>query len=250
MRHQESVHEDRTVFGRAFRILETFNANNPRLSMTDLSRRTATPLPTVHRICMQLVAKGVLERDADGCLSIGVRIWELGALAPRAHGLRQVAMPYLEDLYEATHENVQLVVLDGNEALYIERLSGRGAIPLLSRAGGLLPLHASSGGLVLLAHAGPALLEDVLARGLKKFTPLTIDTEHRLRATLGDIRRTGHVICRQHLDMHTVAVAAPLVNADRVVVAAISVVIRSESDPAPLVPAVRAAARGISRHLR
>lgn len=138
MRHCDPDDRDHTVLGRTVRILESFTATDPRLSMTDLSQRTATPLPTVYRICAQLVAKGILERDSEGYLSIGVRVWELGVLAPRAHGLRQVALPYLEDLYEATHENVQLVILEGHEALCVERLSGRGAVPLRSRTGGRL----------------------------------------------------------------------------------------------------------------
>ncbi|MBV6762347.1 MULTISPECIES: IclR family transcriptional regulator [Rhodococcus] len=239
--------DDRSMLGRAFLVLGSFTSERPRLSQSELSRRTGLPLPTVHRLCRQLVANGALERVDDGHYEIGVRLWELGALAPRAHGLRQVALPYLEDLYEATRENVQLVVREDLEALYIERLSARGAVTVVGRAGGRLPLHASSGGLVLLAFGGKDLLDDVLAAGLERFTPSTITTEHRLRSTLDDIRRTGWVTCREHLNVGTLAVAAPVSRSTGEVVAAVSVVVPADKDPAPLIPAVRAAARGISR---
>ncbi|WP_137724735.1 IclR family transcriptional regulator [Prescottella subtropica] len=237
------------MLGRAFAVLGCFTAARPRLTQSDLSRRTGLPLPTVHRLCGQLVTHGALERDDAGRYAIGVRLWELGALAPRAHGLRQVAMPYLEDLYEATRENVQLIVREGFEALYIERLSARGAVPVVGRAGGRLPLHASSGGLVLLAHGGTELLDEVLGAGLERFTPATVTSEHRLRQVLDDIRRTGFVVCREHLNIGTLAVAAPVARSTGEVVASISVVVGADDDPAPLIPALRAAARGISRHL-
>lgn len=247
-RHTVGVSDvDRSMLGRAFRVLGAFSAERPRLMQSELSRRTGLPLPTVHRLCGQLVSGGALERGADGRYEIGVRLWELGALAPRAHGLRQVALPYLEDLYEATRENVQLIVRDGLEALYIERLSARGAVTVVGRAGGRLPLHASSGGLVLLAHGGPELLDQVLEAGLERFTPHTITTENRLRSTLDEIRRSGFIVCREHLNIGTLAVAAPVRRSSGEVVAAVSVVVSAAKDPAPLIPALRAAARGISR---
>ncbi|GAB2664404.1 IclR family transcriptional regulator [Nocardia goodfellowii] len=241
---------DRSVLGRAFELLRAFDAHRTELTLSELSRRTGMPLATVHRLCQQLIDLGALERDPSGCFQIGAGLWEIGSLAPRAHGLRAVALPYLEDLYEATHQNVQLIVLDGTEALYIERLSGHQSIPLLGRAGGRLPLHASSGGLILLAHAGPDLLAQVLAGGLAAFTPDTITTEHRLRSTLADIRRTNVVVCRRHIDPRSVAVAAPVRHGSGAVVAAVSVVLNATEDPAHLIPALHTACRGISRGLR
>ena len=110
---------ERSLIGRAFIVLGAFDAKSPRLTQSEISRRSGLPLPTVHRLCGQLVAEGALERRSDGKYQVGVRLWEIGALAPGAHGLRQVALPFLEDLYEVTRENVQLVVREGTEALYL-----------------------------------------------------------------------------------------------------------------------------------
>ena len=180
------------MIGRAFIVLGAFDAKSPRLTQSEISRRSGLPLPTVHRLCGQLVAEGALERRSDGKYQVGVRLWEIGALAPGAHGLRQVALPFLEDLYEVTRENVQLVVREGTEALYLERLSSRSAVTVVGRAGGRLPLHASSGGLILLAHGGTELLDDVLRAGLESFTPKTITSERILRATLDEITAASH----------------------------------------------------------
>jgi DNA-binding IclR family transcriptional regulator len=95
MRNHESSTPDRSVVGRAFRLPDAFAADTPRLSMSDLSRRTGISLATAHRPCVQLVERRVLERDVGGGFTIGVRIWELGTAAPRAYGLRQAALPHL-----------------------------------------------------------------------------------------------------------------------------------------------------------
>lgn len=199
------------MIGRAFIVLGAFDAKSPRLTQSEISRRSGLPLPTVHRLCGRLVAEGALERRSDGKYQVGVRLWEIGALAPGAHGLRQVALPFLEDLYEVTRENVQLVVREGTEALYLERLSSRSAVTVVGRAGGRLPLHASSGGLILLAHGGTELLDDVLRAGLESFTPKTITSERILRATLDEIRRAGFVVCREYLNVGTLP--SPLLSA-------------------------------------
>lgn len=73
-----------------------------------MARRSGLPLTTTHRLLAELTAWQALERRPDGCYVIGRRLWRLGLLAPVQHELRHVALPYLQDLYDATHENVNL----------------------------------------------------------------------------------------------------------------------------------------------
>lgn len=188
-----------------------------------------------------------LVRDETGAYRVGLWLWEVASLAPHGAELRESAMPFLEDLYEATHQNVQL---DGPEVVFVERISGRGAVNVLTRVGGRLPAHATGVGLVLLAHAPAEVQEEVLAGPLKTFTPKTIASPVLLRRVLADIRRDGHVISDGQVELVALSVAAPVRDATDEVVAAISVVVPAEgTDPRTLVPAVRAAARGISRVL-
>src|SRR5690606_5063861 len=133
---------------RALRILSAFSPERRRLALTEIAERAGLPLTTAHRLVGELADWGALEREPDGGYRIGLRLWEVATLAPRGIGVREAALPFLEDLYEATHENVHLAVLDGTEALYLERISGRGAVPVISRVGGRLPLHATGVGLV------------------------------------------------------------------------------------------------------
>src|SRR5690606_15242376 len=109
-----------TVTSRVPDILEAVSPDSTVLSITQISRRTGRRRSTARRLVGQLTHGGALDRDGDGLYRIGLRLFEVAALAPRGPGLREAAMPFLEDLYEATHENVHLAVLDGLDVVYIE----------------------------------------------------------------------------------------------------------------------------------
>ncbi|MBW0116621.1 IclR family transcriptional regulator, partial [Pseudonocardia abyssalis] len=173
-----------TVTERALGVLAAFDASHTVLTLTEIGRRAGLPLSTAHRLVGELTQWGALERGADGRYRIGLRLWEVGALAPRSVGLREAAMPFLADLHEVTGENVQLAVLDGTEVVYVDRISGRAAVNVITRVGGRLPLHATGVGLVLLAHAPPELQEQVLAAPLRRYTDRTICSPTELRRVL------------------------------------------------------------------
>lgn len=100
-----------------------FSAGRVELTLSEIARLARLPLTTAHRIVGELVGWGALERTKWGTYHVGLRLWEVSALAPRGHGLREIATPFLEDLYEATRQNVQLAVLDGVDVVYVERIA-------------------------------------------------------------------------------------------------------------------------------
>src|ERR1700735_1233264 len=74
--------------GRLLAVLDAFGPRNRALSLSEISRRSGLSLSTAHRLVHELVSWGALERDPNGCYSIGVRLLELAALAPRGRGPR------------------------------------------------------------------------------------------------------------------------------------------------------------------
>lgn len=240
----------RSAPDRLLSVLGAFDLEHPALCLTDISRRAGLSLTTAHRLVTALSEWGALERDESGLYHVGLRLWELAALAPRGPALRQIALPYLEDLYEATHENVQLAVQDGPEVVYIEWLSGRSAVGVHIRVGARWPLHATGVGLALLAHSDPEFQDEYLAGRLTSFTPYTITDPARLRRMLADVRRTGVAVSSRQVTDDALSVAAPIRGPGGTIAAAVSVVVPQADAQVPvLVPAVRLAARGISRAL-
>jgi DNA-binding IclR family transcriptional regulator len=238
------------VVDRAFALLAAFDDTHRRLSLSDLARRAGQPLSTARRLAERLVAWGALERSPEGGYVVGLRLWEIGSLAPRTLGLREVAMPFMDDLYEATRQHVLLAVLDGDAALLVERRSARSAVPVQYRVGDRLPLHMTGVGRLLLAHAPADLQERVLRGEVGGRSDDPPPQPAALRRALAEVRRTGVAIINRRRPAPVVSVATPIRGPRDRVVAALSIVVPAGgASPKPLEPAVRAAARAVSRGL-
>ncbi|MFF2486702.1 IclR family transcriptional regulator [Microbacterium sp. NPDC058062] len=234
---------------RIVRVLETFTAERSMQSAAEIGRRAGLPSSTAHRIVDELVDAGLLERDEDRRVHLGMRLWELALRGSTALRLRQAALPHMEEVQARIREHTQLAVLEQDEALFLERLSHPDAGANITRIAGRLPLHASSSGLVLLAHAPSALRERVLAGPLRALAPETVTDAARLRRIIAEVRRAGVVVAPGSIEAVSTGVAVPLRDAGEVV-AALSVVLPRETDPAAAIQALRGAAAGIEADLR
>jgi DNA-binding IclR family transcriptional regulator len=154
----------------------------------------------------------------------------------------------MEDLYVVTRQNVQLAVREGTELVFVERIAGRGAVPVMTRVGGRFSLHATGVGLVLLANAPAEVQETVLAAELPRFTRQTVTEPGQLRGMLASIRAEGYAISDRLVTDDALSVAAPIYGRNRTVQAALSLVVSAQdAQVRALVNVVRTAARGISR---
>ncbi len=147
------------ILERGFRILSSFVSDGEALSLTELSERAGLPKSTTSRLAQQLLAVGALERLEDATFVVGLRLWEMGSLAPRGHGLRSAARPVMEDLHHVTGQHILLAVRDGQDGVLVERISAPTARPVKYRVGGRIPLQETGVGVALLAHA-PADVRD------------------------------------------------------------------------------------------
>jgi DNA-binding IclR family transcriptional regulator len=234
---------------RAVRVLEAFTPDEPELSVGEIARRSGLHVATASRIVGQLAEHGLLSRGEDRRVRIGMRMWELAARASPTRSLRDAAMPYLEDLHAVVGHHAQLAVLDGEDVLFLERLSSRDAVINYSRIAGRLPLHISSSGVVLLAYGPAELRERILARPLERYTPATYTSPDRLRALFTQVRGQGYVLLAGHVHPDATGIAVPVRDALGEVVAALSVIVPNDDRAASAVPALLAAARGITREV-
>nr|QGW61308.1 HTH-type transcriptional regulator KipR [Mycolicibacterium sp.] len=239
------------VLHRAARVLAAFTADRPSLTQTDIARRAGLPLTTTHRLVTVLADAEFLEREPGGAFHIGLRLWEIASLAPRGLGLREVALPFMEDLSQVTRENVQLAVREGLEAVFVERIAGRSAVAVHNRVGGRFALYPTGVGRVLLAHAPEGVQEAALSMPMTAYTSATVTDPATLRRLLADVRLHGAAIVRSQVTTDALSVAAPIRDADGTVVAAVSLVVAADTANATaLTLLIQTAARGISRALK
>jgi DNA-binding IclR family transcriptional regulator len=239
-----------SVLSRLLIVLESFDQDHPSLTIAELTRRSGLPAPTVYRLVGDLVETGLLERAENREVRLGVRLWELAALAPRALGLRVVAMPFMVDLQATVRQHVVLTVLEGHESVVIEKLSARDAVTTYHRLGGRLPLHATTGGLILLAHSDQKLQDAFLSAPLRAYTPHTPTEPEVVRRLLAGVRERGHVVCKEYVTLGAMGVGVPVWSSHGEVIAALTVAIAvKDAQPMMHVPALTVASRGIARAL-
>jgi DNA-binding IclR family transcriptional regulator len=239
-----------SLVDRTLAVLTAFDERHRRLALSELAERAGLAPATTLRIVRRLVEGGALERREDGRYVVGRRLWDVGLLAPVQTGLREVAAPYLQDLQAATRATVHLAERSGDQVLYLDRRSGRASVPVVSRVGSRLPMHATGVGKVLLAHAPEDVRARVLAN-LTRITPYTIASPALLDRQLALIRSDGYATTAEEMTLGACSVAVPIRAGGPDVVAALGIVVASlRRDKVRLVSALQVAAEGIGRELR
>lgn len=240
----------RSVSSRLLRLLAAFRPGDGALTLAQLCWRTGLPPATAHRLLQELLAWGALERSDGASYRMGLRMFEIGMLAHVQQGLGHTALPFMQDLYEVTGENVHLAVLNEQDRLiFIGKIGGRRSVPSSPPAGGSLLAHATASGRILLAYSTPDVLERVIDRGLGRYTAYTVDSPAALRRSLAAVRNRGYAVCNQEVRTGNISIAAPVRDQSNQVVAAVSVVGRCTLDLRKATRAVRANALAISRQL-
>lgn len=211
-----------TVLGKAVAILRAFNPDDQVLTLAELVRRTGLHKATAHRLAGELVVLRLLDRVPAGYRLSG-GLFELGMLASVERSLLEVAMPFMQELYERTHETVHLGVLEGREVVYIAKIGGHRQATTPSRTGGRMPLHCTAIGKALLAQADPELRHQVLTGPLERRTSRTVVAPGLLLRQLDAVVDRGVAYEHEESVLGIACVAAPVLGSDDEAVAAISV---------------------------
>ena len=191
-----------SVATKLLRILGAFSVDRPRLRASDVHRRSGLPYSTVYRLLNELVSHGVLEHQPDGTYTVGIRLWEVAAVNPELRSLRRWALPRMYELCSAFRCSVYLDVPVGVEALCLEELSAVDDDDTRRHGpGSRFPLDSTTGGQILLFHAGPEVVETYLAA-----PSAARGSADRLRQALAYIGRTGVAVDASD----RISVAAPV----------------------------------------
>ncbi|WP_157244498.1 IclR family transcriptional regulator [Nonomuraea typhae] len=191
----------------ALRALEEVAARQP-IGVGELARVLGLPKSTVQRSLRTLHEAGWI-RPAGGEVTRWLVTTKALQVGRRAElGLRDVALPVMEELRQRTGETVHLAVPEGDAVVLIERLETDKPLRIVLPLGIRLPLHASANGKAFLAHLDREL------PGLEIYTDTTIADPETLRAELAAIRARGWADNRGEWRSDITAVAAAVLGAD------------------------------------
>lgn len=208
----------------ALRVLEEVAARQP-VGVADLARALDLPKSSAQRALRTLDAAGWI-RPAGGEVTRWVLTTKALRVGRRATGelsLRDVAVPFMEELRRRTDETVHLTVPDGDKVVLIERLETSKAVRIILALGTHLPFHASANGKALLAASAPEVVERQLAAGLEEFTAATVIDRGAVLAELALIRERGYATNSGEWRDDVSAVAAPVLGEAGTPIASISV---------------------------
>lgn len=222
--HATELYPGTQAVARAIALLKAFSDAQAEWSLTDLAQATGLNKTTAFRLLAALEADGLVMRNPlSGGYRLGVELIALGGIAMRSNPLRAVSRPVLEGLAQEVDESATLEVLAGRHVLIVDEVSSRNPMGMSQDVGSRLPAHATATGKLLLAWRPAAEIDEFLRQPLARLTEETITAPERLYAVLEEIRQQGYAESHGELEPGFVALAAPVYDRDRQVVAAISV---------------------------
>jgi len=249
MTDADEKHGPHGVIDRLLAVLAAFEGTTGSLTVVGIAQRADLPVSTTYRIVAALEEWGALRKGSDGRYQIGFRLWSLGQQAGRR--LRDRAHPFLQDLFDLTQENVHLAIRDGLHSLYVDKVYNSRKLPVVSRVGGRLPLHATAVGRVLLAAQPDWFVEAYLGRELESPTPHTVTDPAALSQVIEDVRREGCSVTYEQMRLGAISIAAPIVYEDETVASVALVFDMSQAgDVERLRPALKGTADKIGRAMR
>jgi IclR family pca regulon transcriptional regulator len=217
---------------RGLAILGCFTPKRPVLGIADIADDLGMSRSTTHRYVITLVALGYLEQGASRKYRLGLRVTDLGMSALNSTGLREHAHPYLEELRQRTSYTTSLGVLDGTDVLFVDRVRsfrrGVDESGLDLHTGSRLPAYCTAMGKLLLANLPESEQRDPITQmKLTKRGPNTITGKRALLDELEEIQSAGFAVDDQELAPEIYAIAVPVRNEARDVVAAVGLAAHS-----------------------
>lgn len=203
---------DDTSAGKALALLDAFSGRLGVIGVTALAERAEVSKSTAHRLLQVLVASGYVRRVGDR-YSLSEHMFEMGNQVRfcRPSGIREMAGPYLGELFAETRQTVQLAVLSGTDVLYLDKVVGRDGAPCPTSIGARRPAYATGLGKVLLAFADAETIEANLSVPFRRFTPNTLAAASFAR-NLAAVRQDGFATDHEELKRGVNCVAAPVLD--------------------------------------
>jgi IclR family pca regulon transcriptional regulator len=252
-------HERSTDFVQALErglaVIRAFGPDEPRLTLSDVARRTGLNRAAARRFLLTLVDLGYVHFDGR-YFWLRPQVLDLGYSYMATLTTPDVALPYMEDLVARVSASASLTILDGTDVFYVAHVPAKRMLAVRVPIGTRLPAHATSMGHVLLAalpaYERRSYLETAQRRQL---TPMTVTTRHELAAALDTVYGEGFAIGDQGLEEDLHGVAVPVSNGRGSIVAALGITTQAgsptpESLRATYLPPLLESAEQISDQLR
>ena len=209
---------------RAFAVLDLLGESGTPLGLAQVASSFQFHKSTAHRFLMVLERHRMVERTTNGKFRLGLRLFDFGNRAIEQYDLRDRAQPHLRRLVAETEETAHLCILEAYRVIYIDKIEPARSVRMITRVGASNPVHCTSVGKAILAFLPEERAAEVVRRTrFERFTHRTIATAEALRAEMEKTRRRGYAVDDEEFEEGLRCIAVPLLDAQRLPVAAISI---------------------------
>lgn len=249
--HGNTARHSIQVVERMMRLVDALAASGEPVALRHLAAATRLHPSTAHRILNVMVAERVAERVEPGSYRLGLRLLELGNLVKSRISVRELALPPMRALQEATGETVNLSVRRGDDIVYVERATGnQSMMRVVQLDGARAPLHITAAGKLFLADEGIYAAAAYARRtGLRSYTRNSLVTLSALKRELEQVAKSGHAKDDEEAEVGVRCIAAPIRDDSNKMVASLSVSAPAERMQVLWAEKVKATAQEISRAL-
>lgn len=215
-----------TTLNKTFEILDIFLTHDAPLAAKELIQLTGLPRSGLYKYLATLKKHGYLEYSDENCTyQLGFKFLEFGRKVRQQCSIYEVALPYMEKLHNQVKHVVVLSALSGDRAYCMGRV-GKAThdFVYIMEQGVSMPLHCGATSLVLLAHLDDDGVHDFIQNNeLKKYTDNTLVEAEELWQAVRRIRKEGYWYSDSEIGIGR-AIAAPIFNSSRQILAAISII--------------------------
>jgi IclR family pca regulon transcriptional regulator len=208
---------------RGLAVIQSFDAHHPRLTLSDVARKTGLARAAARRFLYTLIELGYVDTDGK-TFGLRARVLEIGYAYLASLSLPELAVPHMEPLVEATGASCSMSVLDGADVFYVARVPTRHRLVLTTiPVGTRFPAYATAMGRVLLSALPAGELHDFLAsQDFGKILPRTKTDPVKLKAAIQDAGNKGYAIVQEELREGLASVAVPIHDREGKVIAALN----------------------------
>jgi DNA-binding IclR family transcriptional regulator len=215
-------HKNKTVV-RSMDILNLFK-DHAQLTFQEIIDLSGIPKTSVYRMLLSLEEMEFLEKGPDSKYRLGLIFLKFGHLVSSRLDIRKIALPIMQELHDDIGEAINLIVKQGDEAIYIEKIDTNQKVRLYTAIGRRSPLYAGACARVILSFLPDSEIQTYIETvELKPFAKGTITDKKDLFKTISQAKKEGYTISFSELEDYTAAIAAPIFDHKGDVIAGLSI---------------------------
>jgi DNA-binding IclR family transcriptional regulator len=209
---------------KALTLLDYFTRQQHEIGLSDLARLSGTNKATCFRLMAELQDHGFVEQTGTKSYRIGPAVLRLAVLREATVPTRDAAMPVLQALARATGETAHMSHLVAGRLVTLAfAYAPNHAIKVMMEDADILPFHATSSGLAVLAHLPGDVQASILAQPLVALTPHTTQKSGSILAEIGKIQTRGWAETADTFEVDVASIAVPLFDGDAACTGAVAV---------------------------